>query len=90
MEGILSQSESEDTDSENDLPELDSEEEFDGIEDEQENEELLEINGISALEATSADQELEEDDDKPNYVVTKDANGGERYEYQEIGELIGI
>jgi len=90
LEGILSQSESEDTDSENDLPELDSEEEFDGIEDEQENEELLEINGISALEATSADQELEEDDDKPNYVVTKDANGGERYEYQEIGELIGI
>ena len=27
---------------------------------------------------------LEEDDDKPNYIVVKDANGGERYVYDEI------
>ncbi|RFU35982.1 hypothetical protein B7463_g348, partial [Scytalidium lignicola] len=26
----------------------------------------------------------EEDEDKPNYIVTKDANGGERYVYAEI------
>jgi ribosome biogenesis protein ERB1 len=31
-----------------------------------------------------------DDDDKPNYVITTDANGGERYEYEEIGEPIDM
>ncbi|KAG9235624.1 putative ribosome biogenesis protein erb1 [Amylocarpus encephaloides] len=32
-------------------------------------------------------QPLDEDEDKPNYTVVKDANGGERYVYEEINPV---
>jgi ribosome biogenesis protein ERB1 len=41
-------------------------------------------NVISADPATEALPFEEDDEDKPNYTVVKDANGGERYVYDEI------
>lgn len=86
LEGILSQSEDdesdvEDTGSEGEEPELDEDEDEDDEEadlrsdDEQEEK----VNG-----ETKTNGAEEEDDDKPNYRVVKDANGGVRYEYEEI------
>lgn len=47
---------------------------------------LVKINGMKVAERNSAMEELplDEDDHKPNYTVVKDANGGERYIYDEI------
>ena len=85
MEELLSQSESEDTDGEENESEFDSEEEFEAAENEEEFEELVEIN--AAADSAPQVEVIEDDDDKPNYIITKDANGGERYEYKEIGKL---
>lgn len=89
LEGILSGSE---TDSDGEAPEFDSEDNLEGTEDEEDQEdqeELAAINGSAALQIATIPTELDGDDnDKPNYIITKDANGGERYEYQEIGERL--
>lgn len=47
---------------------------------------LVTSNGTKVLEKGSASEQLplDEDEDKPNYTVVKDANGGERYFYDEI------
>ncbi|KAB8291395.1 hypothetical protein EYC80_010072 [Monilinia laxa] len=87
LEGILSQSEDESDDS---AAEEDSEDEEDLDEDE--------LEALDSDEVPSEDEEgeesktrnalskinVDEDDDKPNYTVVKDANGGERYVYEEI------
>lgn len=97
LEGILSQSEDSEGDSadeeesedeeevdEDELEALDSDEipsedEGDGVDGA-----LVKSNG-AAEGAISNRATLEyEDDDKPNYTVTTDANGGERYVYEEI------
>ncbi|QSZ28943.1 hypothetical protein DSL72_003450 [Monilinia vaccinii-corymbosi] len=88
LEGILSQSEDESDDS---AAEEDSEEE--DLDEE-------ELEALDSDEVPSEDGEggqtktrnalgkinvnVDEDDDKPNYTVVKDANGGERYVYEEI------
>lgn len=87
LEGILSQSEDESEDS---TAEDDSEDEEDLDEDQ--------LEALDSDEVPSEDDEGEEsekrttlnkinageDNDKPNYTVAKDANGGERYVYEEI------
>lgn len=87
LEGILSQSEDESEDS---MAEDDSEDEEDLDEDQ--------LEALDSDEVPSEDDEGEEsqkrttlnkinageDNDKPNYTVAKDANGGERYVYEEI------
>ena len=47
---------------------------------------LVKSNDTKVAEKDSALEELplDEDDQKPNYTVVKDANGGERYVYDEI------
>jgi ribosome biogenesis protein ERB1 len=73
LEGILSQSESEDSDEDSNAKEDSDEEE-------------LELDALEALdsdEIPSEDSESEAED-KPNYTITTDANGGERYVYEEI------
>lgn len=89
---VLAESDSEDEESGDEVPELDSDEDFDGIENEEDEEhsELAEINaGIPGTDSLkidgSSDTAVEDENDKPNYIITKDANGGERYEYEEIG-----
>lgn len=83
LEGILSQSEDdesgvEESDSEGEEPELDEDEDEDEDEDVRSDAEEDKIpNGKH-----SNDEQV--DDDKPNYRIVKDANGGERYEYEEI------
>ncbi|PTB73720.1 hypothetical protein M440DRAFT_1393601 [Trichoderma longibrachiatum ATCC 18648] len=86
LEGILSQSEDdesdvEDTGSEGEEPELDEDEDEDDEEADlrSDDEQAEKVNG-----ETKTNGAEEEDDDKPNYRVVKDANGGVRYEYEEI------
>jgi ribosome biogenesis protein ERB1 len=78
--------------------ELEDEEELDSdeipSEDESDEQEttggLVKVNGSGTLNKKSsiggslALRQNEVDDDTPNYTVTKDANGGERYVYDEI------
>jgi ribosome biogenesis protein ERB1 len=47
---------------------------------------VVKSNGANAVEEEPATEQLpfETDEDKPNYTVVKDANGGERYVYDEI------
>jgi ribosome biogenesis protein ERB1 len=89
LEGILSQSEDEsgveESDSEGEEPELDEDE--DEEEDEDEDEDVrsdAEEDKIPNGERSKSANDEEVDDDKPNYRIVKDANGGERYEYEEI------
>lgn len=94
LEGILSGSEDDsevdsaaDEDSEVDedgLDELDSDEI--PSEEEDEDDELVRINKMTLNGEAGENEDLdaEDDDDKPNYTVTTDANGGERYVYKEI------
>ncbi|RDW75054.1 ribosome biogenesis protein ERB1 [Coleophoma cylindrospora] len=84
LEGILSQSED---DSADDSAEDESDEEGDDEDD---------LEALDSDEIPSEDEadgavekrgSLQEDDDKPNYTVTTDANGGERYVYDEINPV---
>ncbi|KAH6609848.1 ribosome biogenesis erb1 [Trichoderma cornu-damae] len=99
LEGILSQSEDESDDggseSEGEEPELDEDEgeDEDGDEDEDEDEESdvrsddeegERINGERNPKSKTGLDDEEADADRPNYRIVKDANGGERYEYEEI------
>ncbi|KAL7811629.1 BOP1NT domain-containing protein [Trichoderma gracile] len=90
LEGILSQSEDdesdvEDTGSEGEEPELDEDEDEDDEEADlrSDDEQAEKPNGKTKTNGANNDAE-DEDDDKPNYRVVKDANGGVRYEYEEI------
>jgi len=71
-----------------DLSGLDSDETPSETDDDQRDEQsggVIESNGMTTLESSVVEQSaLEDDDDKPNYTVTTDANGGERYVYNEI------
>ncbi|PBP18665.1 ribosome biogenesis protein erb1 [Diplocarpon rosae] len=93
LEGILSQSE----DSENDSAEEESEDEqvedleeleaFDSDEIQSNESNTEEENATGTLtKVDGAEERLVPgyDEDKPNYTVTTDANGGERYVYEEI------
>lgn len=90
LEGILSQSEDE-SDEEDDKSEVDGEDlealDSDEIPSEAEEEEgaLTKTNGVQKhLEDLTLQAAPEDDDDKPNYRIETDANGGERYVYEEI------
>jgi ribosome biogenesis protein ERB1 len=106
LEGILSQSEDSegDSDDEEEYSDLEEEEDLDelealssdeissegsGNERESLNGDLVKSNGTEDLRKalTEAQPALGEDDDKPNYTVTIDANGGERYVYEEINPV---
>ena len=94
LEGVLSQSEddSEEGDAESEEEEDEDPDELEALdsdeipsEDEEEDEGLVRSNGTKTLEKLSLVQPvLEDDEDRPNYMVTTDANGGERYVYDEI------
>ncbi|OTA02175.1 eukaryotic ribosome biogenesis protein [Trichoderma parareesei] len=96
LEGILSQSEDdesdvEDTGSEGEEPGLDEDEDDEDEDDDEEadlrsdGEPAEKPNGETKTNgANNNDAQDEDDDDKPNYRVVKDANGGVRYEYEEI------
>ncbi|KAH0489588.1 hypothetical protein TgHK011_010008 [Trichoderma gracile] len=90
LEGILSQSEDdesdvEDTGSEGEEPELDEDEDEDDEEADlrSDDEQAEKPNGKTKTNGANNDG-AEDEDDKPNYRVVKDANGGVRYEYEEI------
>lgn len=53
---------------------------------EEENGGAVKSNGTKAVENNTAVEEvpLQDEDDKPNYTIVKDANGRERYVYDEI------
>lgn len=98
LDGILSQSEDESEissdedgeDSEDDkegLEELDSDEMLSQDENERANEKPRFVNGSSTAEDSTVKSALGDTgyrDDVPNYRVETDANGGERYVYDEI------
>lgn len=100
LDGILSQSEDESPweddeasgDEDEDEEDLDSDEipSEDGSDTEEINGGLLKLNGKHGdVEGASLSKVLslrtnDVDDDAPNYTVTTDANGGERYVYDEI------
>jgi ribosome biogenesis protein ERB1 len=97
LDGILSQSEDDSEESgeddresevdEEDLEELDSDEIPSEEEDEEPNAGLDKAIGTRIVENGSRALVLrvdEDQDDGPNYTVTTDANGGERYVYNEI------
>jgi ribosome biogenesis protein ERB1 len=100
LEGILSQSEDsdekaeaesdEEDDSESDeLEGLDSDDipsEGEESEADESNGVLVKNNGTKAVQTLVENMQLrlEEDEDRPNYTITTDANGGERYVYDEI------
>jgi ribosome biogenesis protein ERB1 len=103
LEGILSQSEDEEDESEEEDEEEDDEDELDEIEAidsddipfdspeseaEGENGGLKESNGVKAnsVEELVSPSTLEEEE-RPNYTITTDANGGERYVYDEIDSV---
>lgn len=81
--------EDEDGEIEEDLEELealDSDEILDGEDEDDSNGGALITNGTKDLAKKLAAEEnfLEKDEDKPNYTIETDANGGERYVYKEI------
>jgi ribosome biogenesis protein ERB1 len=83
LEGILSQSEDESDQSEDENSDEEGveEDELEGLD----SDEIPEEEDEDEAQDTSAKSNgIEEDDDKPNYRVVKDANGGERYVYEEI------
>ncbi|PQE25911.1 ribosome biogenesis erb1 protein [Rutstroemia sp. NJR-2017a BBW] len=83
LEGILSQSEDESDQSEDENSDEEGveEDELEGLD----SDEIPEEEDEDETQDTSAKSNgIEEDDDKPNYRVVKDANGGERYVYEEI------
>ena len=97
LEGILSQSEDSEGDSadeeesedeeevdEDDLEALDSDEIPSEDEGDGANGALVKSNGAAEGAISNRATLEDEDDDKPNYTVTTDANGGERYVYEEI------
>lgn len=97
LEGILSQSEDESEDSPDEDSEAGEEDEFEELGSDEvpsEDEEGSNANGggvskdnatILALRNGASKNNLgDEDDDTPNYTVTTDANGNERYVYGEI------
>lgn len=87
LEGILSQSEDESDESEDENSDDEEGAEEDGL-DELDSDEIPEDEGedeVAEAQDTSAKPNgIEDDEDKPNYRVVKDANGGERYVYEEI------
>lgn len=106
LDGILSQSESEDEDSgdegDSEENEDDEEEELDedgsldsdDIPDDEESELDGAAGGVIsngakdlAEKLSAGPNPLDEDEDKPNYTVTTDANGGVRYVYEEINPV---
>lgn len=106
LDGILSQSESEDDDSgdegDSEEGEEDDEEEFEELEsldsdeipDDEENKLENPVGGVIsngakdlAEQLSAGPNPLDEDEDKPNYTVTTDANGGIRYVYEEINPV---
>ncbi len=98
LEGILSQSEDSEGESdedeesvgeeEEDLEELEAldSDEIPSEESEGEDEDIHDTLGKTngAKKDVVGKSEILEDEDKPNYTVTTDANGGERYVYEEI------
>jgi ribosome biogenesis protein ERB1 len=105
LEGILSQSEDSDADSEveetsEDEDEIDEEELEALVSDEllSEESDINQVEIVGSLtksnrtkgtieEHTDGSALAFEDTDKPNYTVTKDANGGERFVYEEINPI---
>jgi len=92
--GAEEDSEEEDAEDEEDLEELealDSDEMPDEENDSRLNPDkgLVNSSGAKTLKQLVAGKQdtLEEDEDKPNYTVTTDANGGERYVYEEINPV---
>jgi ribosome biogenesis protein ERB1 len=92
--GAEEDSEEEDEEDEEDLEELealDSDEIPDEESDSGRNHDkgLVKSGGARTLKKLVAGKQdaLEEDEDKPNYTVTTDANGGERYVYEEINPV---
>lgn len=97
LEGILSQSESE-SESEDESEQESAEEESDEDQEEGEPEvlgsevvptkqELIKLwtgKGTNGTKTATIPTLSEDDEEKPNYTVEKDANGGERYVYKEI------
>ncbi|KAI8227779.1 Ribosome biogenesis protein erb1 [Colletotrichum sp. SAR 10_96] len=94
LEGILSQSEDDSDYAESSGDEAELNGDLSGDEDEDEDEEDIlsddipsdgEDQDVSAkLKATKLSAANGDDDDEPNYRVVTDANGNERYEYDEI------
>ncbi|KAF8867202.1 putative ribosome biogenesis protein erb1 [Acephala macrosclerotiorum] len=98
LEGILSQSEdSENESDENEESDQEDEEELDELEaldsDEIDGKDEADLNGglvksngtkHPQTDLVSTQAQADEDDDKPNYRIETDANGGERYVYEEI------
>ncbi len=91
LEGILSQSEvSEDDSGEED----ETDEEENGVFDDEEGHDSDEISSVNSedeaeiqnggLPKSNGMKAAEDEEEQPNYTVTKDANGGERYVYEEI------
>ncbi|KAH8599029.1 ribosome biogenesis protein erb1 [Bisporella sp. PMI_857] len=93
LEGVLSDSESggEDSDDKEDETSEGSDNELDGegIPEEYRETEIEERNGGLNGANTVGDAHLEGDldEDKPNYTIEKDANGGERYVYKDIDPI---
>lgn len=103
LEGILSQSEdSEDDSGEEEEEDSDNDEEDPDELEALDSDEIPTDDGDSDAEGSNSksngtksivkriigeQQTLENDDDKPNYTITTDANGGERYEYEEINPV---
>ena len=95
LEGILSDSgsdndsdedEDEDEELESGEDELDNEgipEEYRDVESEEQN---ATSNGLSTHESLQGN--ALDDDDKPNYTIEEDANGGERYVYKDIDPVV--
>ena len=90
LEGILS-----DSGSDNDSDEDEDESGEDELDDEGIPEEFRDAEGDERTGASnglltheSLQKNEFEDDDKPNYTVEKDANGGERYVYKDIDPVV--
>ncbi len=92
LEGILSQSEDSADDDSGDEDETDEEE--NGVFDDEEALDSDEISSVNSEDETgiqngglpksNGTKAMSEEEEQPNYTVTTDANGGERYVYEEI------
>ena len=90
LEGILSDSGSEDGTDEDEDESGEDELDEEGIPQEYRDTESEEQTGTSngLITHESFQKNAFEDDDKPNYTVEKDANGGERYVYKDIDPVV--
>jgi ribosome biogenesis protein ERB1 len=90
--GAEEDSEEEDAEDEEDLEELEALD-SDEMPDEENDSRLdpdkglVKSSGAKTLKQLVAGKQDKDDEDKPNYTVTTDANGGERYVYEEINPV---